>query len=243
MVARPATASVTGVEALSPRVERGERTLGDRVFFTLHDAILTGVLQPGERLPVEAVAGVLDVSPMPVREALRRLHSVGLVEHLPHRGATVARLDDEELFDVFEARLALEPIAAARAATRLDAGDRDAIGAALEGLDRAADGPEEELWEAHMKFHFAIYEAAHSSWLLRLIEPLWESGERYRRSLSVRAPGGAELETHERIRDSIFAGDPELAETLMYDHLAADANELAAMLDSERRFEPRESGG
>src|SRR6516165_10179832 len=94
----------------------GHRTLAERAFATLHEAIVTGALAPGERLPIEDLAEVLDMSPMPIREALRLLDSVGLVENIPHRGARVTELSIEDLREVYEARLALEPLAVRHAA-------------------------------------------------------------------------------------------------------------------------------
>ncbi|MGH9064624.1 MAG: GntR family transcriptional regulator [Acidimicrobiales bacterium] len=104
----------------------GHRTLADRAFSVLHNAIVTGVLEPGERLPIEDLAELLGMSPMPIREALRRLDSEGMVDSVPHRGARVTELSTEDLQEVYEARLALEPIALRRAAERFTvaAGDR-----------------------------------------------------------------------------------------------------------------------
>jgi DNA-binding GntR family transcriptional regulator len=102
----------SGVQRLASAVgAQGQRTLADRAFVALHDAILTGQLEPGERLPIEALGGVLGMSAMPIREALRRLDAAGLVENVPHRGARVTELSLGDLAEIFEARLALEPLA------------------------------------------------------------------------------------------------------------------------------------
>ena len=106
----------------------GHRTLAERAFATLHEAIVTGVLPPGERLPIEELAEILEMSPMPIREALRLLDSVGLVENIPHRGARVTELSIDDLREVYEARLALEPLAVRHAAEKF--ADADAAQAA-----------------------------------------------------------------------------------------------------------------
>jgi DNA-binding GntR family transcriptional regulator len=65
---------VPSAEKLSAlRPAGGHRTLAERAFATLHEAIVTGVLPPGERLPIEELAEILEMSPMPIREALRLL--------------------------------------------------------------------------------------------------------------------------------------------------------------------------
>ena len=76
---------------------RGHRTLAEKAFETLHWAIITGRLRPGTRLPIEELAEVLDMSPMPIREAVRRLDAAGLVENIPHRGARVTELSVVDL--------------------------------------------------------------------------------------------------------------------------------------------------
>ena len=98
----------------------GHRTLADRAFVALHDSIVAGHLAPGERLPIEELGEALGMSAMPIREALRRLDAAGLVENIPHRGARVTELSIADLAEVYEARLALEPLAVSRAAERFD---------------------------------------------------------------------------------------------------------------------------
>src|SRR5580765_1307181 len=132
------------------------RTLADRAFALLHEAIVAGHLAPGQRLPIEDVAAALGTSPMPVREALRRLDAVGLVEHIAHRGARVTQLSIDDLVEVYETRLALESVAIERAAhARSDEDIADAR-AALVALERASRRGSSRLWAAHTEFHFSL---------------------------------------------------------------------------------------
>src|SRR6478736_5938002 len=105
---------------------RGHRTLAEKAFETLHQAIITGQLRPGTRLPIEELAEVLEMSPMPIREAVRRLDAAGLVENIPHRGARVTDLSVIDLSEVYEARMALEVLAIRRAAERFQDADEEA---------------------------------------------------------------------------------------------------------------------
>src|ERR1700760_3901248 len=98
---------------------RGHRTLAEKAYESLHAAIITGALRPGARLPIEELAEHLEMSPMPIREAVRRLDAVGLVDNVPHRGARVTELSVTDLAEVYEVRLALEVTAIRRAAARL----------------------------------------------------------------------------------------------------------------------------
>src|SRR5262245_4668239 len=145
---------------------RGHRTLAEKAFETLHWAIITGRLRPGTRLPIEELAEVLDMSPMPIREAVRRLDAAGLVENIPHRGARVTELSITDLAEVYEARLALELLAIRRAAARFDAAHEAPAWVRLATLEQMTDDNSAEASAAHDAFHFALYDAADSAWLV-----------------------------------------------------------------------------
>jgi DNA-binding GntR family transcriptional regulator len=212
------------------RSTSGHRTLAEKAFDRLHQAIIQGEIPPGERLPIEELAETLDMSPMPIREALRRLDAAGLVEHVPHRGARVRELSIEDLREVYEARLALEPLAVAHAAERFS--DEDAARAS-DALRRHVDAYRHatpaEAFAAHTEFHFALYNAANSRWLTRLITPLWESSERYRMALPARYRRALEERRaeHERILAACVAHDPVTAARELHDHLAVTANSVS----------------
>lgn len=217
----------------------GHRTLAERAFATLHEAIVTGVLVPGERLPIEELAEVLGMSPMPIREALRHLDSVGLVENIPHRGARVTELSIEDLREVYEARLSLEPLAVRHAAERFT--EEEAV-IARQRLDAhvAAYGRRDlrQIWSTHTAFHFALYEAARSRWMIRLIHPLWETSERYRFAmLPVRMNLDKRRLEHERILEACVSHEPERAARELHNHLAHTANLIGKAMGADELFE------
>lgn len=221
------------------RLRGNHKTLAERAFATLHGAIIAGSLTPGKRLPIDELAVGLDMSPMPIREALRRLDAVGLVENIPHRGARVTELSIEDLREVYDARLALEPLAIRHAAHNFTDEEAADARAKLAALEQAySDGSDaDRVWEAHTAFHFALYKPARSRWLERLITPLWESSERYRRA----APSPRSLHErrseHRRIVDTCFSGDAEGAAILLHDHLARSANLVAREMGDRDLFE------
>jgi DNA-binding GntR family transcriptional regulator len=221
----------------------GHRTLAEKAFDTLHAAIITGRLRPGTRLPIEELADVLEMSPMPIREAVRRLDSAGLVENIPHRGARVTELSITDLTEVTEARLALETLAIRRAAARFDDTDEATARERLSALDGAPDDNSAETSAAHAAFHFALYEAAESAWLMRLIRPIWETAERYCLEVpSCRQLVGRRHE-HEAILGACVAHDPERAAVALHDHLATTANSISREMGGEKLFELHESRG
>jgi DNA-binding GntR family transcriptional regulator len=220
----------------------GHRTLAEKAFTALHAGIVTGGLVPGQRLRIEELAELLDMSPMPIREALRRLDSVGLVEHVPHRGARVAELSVDDLREVYEARLALEPLAVRHAAERFTDEDAELARDCLARLTDTYGGADvREAWAAHTDFHFALYRAAGSRWLLRLITPLWESSERYRiASLPMQRDLAERRSEHDRILGACAEGDPEAAALELHNHLARTANQLAQGMGAGELFRLRE---
>lgn len=216
----------------------GHRTLAEQAFASLHEAIITGVLAPGERLPIEGLAEVLEMSPMPIREALRRLDAVGMVENVPHRGARVTELSIEDLHEVYQARLLLEPLAISEAAKRFTDADAAAADQALERLREAISLERlSDAWVAHTDFHFALYSQAGSSWMIRLIKPLWETSERYRHASGVidwRLD--ARQREHDRMLAACVGHDADEAARELHNHLVRSATHVANEMGGESPF-------
>jgi DNA-binding GntR family transcriptional regulator len=187
----------------------------------LREAIIMGELTPGAPLRLEDLARQLGMSISPIREAVRQLEALGLAEHVPHHGAKVMPLDVEELRELFSIRLALEGIAVQRAAALFDAGREARARDHLSAYDEARRrGDIRAAVRAHRAFHFALYEAAQSSWLLRLIRPAWDSCERYRPVLLAK---GAVQDRHEALDEELLAAciahDAARAARALHDHL------------------------
>jgi DNA-binding GntR family transcriptional regulator len=223
--------------------EAGHRTLAEKAFGMLHDAIVMGALSPGERLPIEDLAAAMELSPMPIREALRRLDGVGLVENIPHRGARVADLTLEDLKEVYDARLLLELSAISGAAENFTKEEEESALRHLARLEQAtADEARTEALRAHTAFHFELYRAASSRWLPRLISPLWDNAERYRAAALGGALGlfGARAGEHRRLVAACSDHDPQLAQDLLWNHLVETANGIAAEMGGPVFYELRE---
>ena len=158
---------------------RGHRTLAEKAFQTLHAAIIDRAAAPGRPAADRGAGPALRMSPMPIREALRRLDAAGLVENIPHRGARVTELSVIDLAEVYEVRLALEMLAIRRAAERFTRTTRTPAAPALRRCTGCPTTTSAATAAAHEAFHFSLYRAAGSAWLLRLIRPVWETSERY----------------------------------------------------------------
>ena len=227
---------------------RRHRTLAEKAFQTLHQAIMSGRLAPGLRLPIEDLAAALDMSPMPIREALRRLDSAGLVENIPHRGARVTALTVEDLAEVYDARIALETLALRRAAERFTDDEEAHCRHQLAVLQQTDEEDADAYSAAHQGFHFSLYEAAGSSWLQRLIRPVWESSERYWLVLPSRAQPPHRRHEHGELIDACAAHDADLAAQRIRQHLNDTAYYIAARMGGELPLDlastdPRRAGG
>jgi DNA-binding GntR family transcriptional regulator len=133
-------------------------TLQERVYRHVREMILDGSIVPGEMVTVQSLADAFGVSPMPVREALRRLTAANA----------------ERLTDLRNVRHEIEAIAAGWAAERRDDGDLPQLARHLEAMQAAnAAGDVKSYLRANYAFHFTIYRAAKSENLLKITEDLW----------------------------------------------------------------------
>ena len=141
--------------------------LREQVKDLLLERILRGDVKPGERLVETRIAQELGTSQAPVREALRDLELLGLVESEAFRGSRVREFSKEELLDVFPVRAVLEELAAKLAARRLG-GDVSALEHEVAEMRKAAKGGDTRTQVAHdIAFHRALVEAAGNPMLLQ----------------------------------------------------------------------------
>lgn len=141
--------------------------LREQVKELLLERILRGDVKPGERLVETRIAHELGTSQAPVREALRDLELLGLVESEPFRGSRVREFSNEELLDVFPVRAVLEELAAKLAARRLG-GDVSTLEREVAEMLKAAKAGDTRAQVAHdIAFHRALVEAAGNPLLLQ----------------------------------------------------------------------------
>ena len=142
------------------------QTRSDALKDAIAEAILTGELAPGQRLDEVSVAQRFAVSRTPVREALKQLAAMELIELRPHRGAVVAGLDQAQLAQLFEAMGEVEAACARLAATKLSAAARALLEVAWRDCDTALHANDlEAIHVANQHFHAAIHQGARNSFL------------------------------------------------------------------------------
>jgi len=165
----------SSIDDRSRQVSVARTVLREQIKDILLERILRGELQPGERLVETRLARELGTSQAPVREALRDLQLLRLVESEPFRGARVRAVDDEHLLPVFPVRMALEELAAREAARNAD-GDIDLLEREVEAMRAAAIAGDWRAQISHdLAFHRTVIEMADNepllqSWLVLGVE-------------------------------------------------------------------------
>lgn len=194
-------------------------TLSDEVFQALVNDILSGAARPGTRLDEPSICRKFGVSRTPIREALRRLSGTGLVEVTPRKGVTVARIEVEQLHDMFEALAEFEGLCARLSAVRMTNLERkrlELLNAARQ--KKIADG-DQNFAELNNEFHQFIYLGAHNSSIASVTRSFRQRLAPFRALQFV--PGHTEYSFHEHdgIVHAIVGSDPDRAYSLMRDHV------------------------
>lgn len=211
---------------LNPRVISpiAVRSLTEQVTAELRRLILSGALAPGENLSLRKVADLLNVSLIPVRDALNILESEGLVLNPPGKGATVALLDLNEFHAIYRVSRLLESDLARRSCPLLTDATLDRLhakAAEFGGHSRST----EEIWEDHRAFHTALLAPAAAPWELRILKIQWRASERYARiGFGLLDPHPEEhdrrRDAHQLLIDAFRKRDPMFAAKALDAHLA-----------------------
>jgi DNA-binding GntR family transcriptional regulator len=208
-------------------------TLWQRVYDHLRAEILSGGLEPGTELAEVALSEQLGVSRGPLREAIGRLATEGLVTVRPRRGAVVTPISKEEFLELYQVREALERMAVKLAVPRLQ---RDDIAALQELIDvmaaHAERGQVAEFFEANAAFHARLVDASGNTRLRDLYRQLVDQLSRYRtRSLQLRGNLQRSIAEHAAILRAAKRGDAERAAHLMSEHIRVPQRGLKGLTD------------
>ena len=219
----------------SESVKDSYKSMQDIVFERLRDLILSGSLQPGESLNTIKLTKMLEVSRTPIREALNRLTSIGLVENIPNKGAYVRQLSIEQIIEVYYIRAALAGICARLATTRLT----DQMKAKMERLcdemeTAVAEKEHDIMLSKNYEFHHILYKAADSPRIEELVAQYYSQSEQYR-ALGLELPGRySEIcEEHRRIMNALLSGDKDKAEYYAREHHFNTAKRIANTVGEE----------
>jgi GntR family transcriptional regulator, carbon starvation induced regulator len=173
----------------------------------LRDAILSGQLEAGEKVPVGSLCSSWEVSATPMREALQRLASEGFVEAEAQRGVRVTEMSMSEARELYELRLQLEPVLLRRSLERFEDEDRAAVAEAFGEYERqwASGAPVlYAMHRSHNRFHEATYRRSDSPFLLGIVANLTVHSMRYSGQVY---PPAQRLALHAAINDAVQTED------------------------------------
>ena len=162
--------------------QRRYQTKQEMVYQTLRDAIMRCELMPGQRLVIEDIANQLEVSHIPVREALQLLQSEYLVANVPHIGATVAPVSSDSVIEVFTVMEGLELVAVRIAATKLTPEHSERLETILANMDVAVQQKKREDWaNLNTDFHNSIAQMTRMPMLQEMTHRVLDQWDRIRR--------------------------------------------------------------
>jgi DNA-binding GntR family transcriptional regulator len=212
------------------RIGSSHLPLRDLVATEIRRLILDGTFQPGERLIEDRLAEQLGVSRNPIREAIRMLETEGFLDVSARRGSFVAVLSAEQAADLFEVRLAIEPLGARLAAAHPSR--MREIMADVQGSPEKFDL--DTLSGLHTELHSLIFEMTGNGYLMAIAIPMVKRGQwLLRQNAPLRTPGA--WSEHHWLIDAIEAGDTELAESAGRHHVLSVRKDLNKRLAATSR--------
>ncbi|WP_119303818.1 GntR family transcriptional regulator [Dongia deserti] len=218
-----------------------ERSLTDRTYDAILDAICDGELAAGARINQDELAQKLNVSRQPVVQALALLKVQGFVRESGRRGVVVAPLDAGSVSHLYELRSALDGIACRGAALR-GSTDARAWGPKLiaEGRAAVASGSVKRMIEADMRFHRFLYELSGNPIIAETALLHWQHVRRlmggYLQHYRVR---DTVWDEHDAILEAVMRGDAEQAEKLARRHAEGAAANFTALVAGDEKYESK----
>lgn len=214
--------------------------LSERVTNSIRDLILSGQLEPGSRIGQEQLAEQFGTSRIPVREALKRLESEGLVSLVPNSGAWVAKLDLDECIEIYKIRERLEPLALSESLARMTGEEIEELAKLAGRIEKAADT--EEFLRLDRQFHLASYRAANMQVLNGMVERFWNTTQHYRRAFThlIGADSWVIHAEHSLMIDAMKRRDCEGAAHVLFEHIRRTRFELER---NKAVFDPPEPPG
>jgi DNA-binding GntR family transcriptional regulator len=209
------------MSSLSP-IEQTRKTLSAQVYERIRAAIVQQILTPGQRIDQNKLADDLQVSLVPVREALKTLEAEGLVSIIPRRGAFVTELSLKDLADLYFARQLIEGEATYQAVDRMTAEHFGSMERLAQQMREATDHEDlTSFMQLNRQFHMTIYSALNNEHIVQTIQGLWERSEIYRfRYMFISHGANSVHDEHAALLRACRQGDAQMAKDLAKQHIA-----------------------
>jgi DNA-binding GntR family transcriptional regulator len=201
-----------------------QSTLSERVFHNLKEEIVSGNIPQGQKISEVNLATRFNISRGPLREALRQLESINLIERTPHSGSKVISLTYRKILELYQIREAMEGYATRLASSEMTQSEIDGLYRLLDQHNEQVQSSGEHVYiqqEGNLDFHYYIYSKCNNQWLFDYLDnklyQLLRMCRQHTAKISSRADLG--LIEHTAIVNAISNRDGELSELLMRRHI------------------------
>ena len=208
-------------DALQPDLQRSPpESLSDYALRSIREDLIEGRLVPGQRITTEGLAQNLQISHVPVREALRYLEAEGHLERGARSRVVVAPVTAEEAVEIYRLREILETEVHREAVPRMTERDFAELELHFNEMESAiANGDTASFARANRRFHFVAFERSEMKWMLRFLNIVWDAAARYQTTLFRESGWEEDLQRHHRlILDAMRRRDTDSVNELMNEH-------------------------
>lgn len=209
---------------------QGAGTISQKVETLLRLAIMRGVLKPGVDLSMSKLAADLQVSRMPVREALKKLKSEGIVKIQPQKGVRILPVSPDDLRELADIRVALECMAIKLSLHRMTDADFQALEKVIDDMAKEHDNL--QIFNLAEKFHDILYDASNNTQLIELINQTRYKFNRYLWIYAVTFKNVEEI--HHVLLETIKSGDKGRATLAMEEHIRQTARKVMSVINHNK---------
>lgn len=223
----------TGTGELELEVPKLQRnTLNEEVYQQLKHALMSGRIAPGSTMTIRSLAKSFGISPMPVREALRRLVAEHVLVLLPNRSVSLPIITRERFREITRIRTSLEGLAAEEATPLVSAEVLRRMAALNDEMERPGQTKHPEYLIKNREFHFCLYQSSRLPTLVKIIEALWlQIGPLLTIQQQEFASEGITVQTqHRRLLKALKKGDATEARDAVVNDIEDAARIISATL-------------
>lgn len=230
---------------------RSSGSLSDKAYDHIRRRVFSGELSPGTRLVNRKLAESLGTSFIPVREAINRLASEGVIDQVPGAGAFVRSFDRQEVSEIYDVRELVEPFAAGQAARLMSDPELDELNAVLAEWEilgktivarkRGATSADFEHWlSLNQRFHEIMISASRNRFLAKTVNDgqvlsLCFAAQRGMPELLSRSLIGSTMKSHRRLLDAFRKRDSNAAEEVVREQLKVGRESVLGFYDQNQR--------
>ncbi len=210
-------------------------TLREKIVEYIKDAVVSGRLKPGERVPEQEIAEALGISRTPIREAFRQLESEGFISITPRKGAVVSPITDKDVTEFYEIKSLLEGYAARLACPKFSDKDLAGIEAINKKMHRCSErGDVKGFFKLDNEFHDIFLRACGNSRLYTLVHQIVAQFERFRvTALSIEGRMAVSIKQHAEIIKAFKESNTDLVERLVKDNAEMSEQFLVKNISKE----------